>query len=137
MSLSRHIKFSTAEMLTNQKAMTIADAIKQVKAIYMKRGFRITHLLMDGQFETLHGDIAELRITLNTVSADEHVPNIERNIRTVKERSRSICNTLLFKKIPARMIVEIVYASNFWLNSFPHSDGVSNTLSPHAIVTGM
>ena len=40
---------------------------------------------MDGQFEPLHRDLAELGIYLNVVSANEHVPEIEHFIRTVKE----------------------------------------------------
>jgi hypothetical protein len=43
----------------------------------MKRGFRIVDLLMDGQFEPIRGDLAELQITLNTVASGEHVPEIE------------------------------------------------------------
>ena len=40
---------------------------------------------MDGQFEPLRGNLAKLGILLNTASNDEHVPEIERQIRTVKE----------------------------------------------------
>jgi hypothetical protein len=90
MTISRHIKFGTAEAIKNQQNKTILAAIKQVKSIYMRRGFIITHLLMDGQFEPLRADIADLKITLNTVSRDAHVPEIERRIRTVKERTRCI-----------------------------------------------
>jgi hypothetical protein len=35
------------------------------------------------------------------------------------------------------MIIELVYASNFWLNCFPADDGASATLSPRAIVDGL
>ena len=35
---------------------------------------------MDGQFELLRADLAELGILLNTASNDEHVPEIERQI---------------------------------------------------------
>jgi hypothetical protein len=38
--------------------------------------------------------------------------------------------------LPPRMIVEMVYASNFWLNSFPTTGGISTTLSPRAIIAG-
>jgi hypothetical protein len=137
MTISRSLKFGTAESLKNQKDKTILISIKQVKSIYAKRGFKITHMLMDGQFESLRADIADLQITLNTVSNDEHVPEIERRIRTVKERTRCIYSTLPFPKIPPRMVIEMVYYSNFWLNSFPPSDGVSKVLSPRAIVVGL
>jgi hypothetical protein len=53
MTISRHIGFGTGKMLQNQKSATILGAIKQVKSIYMKRGFKLDHILMDGQFEPL------------------------------------------------------------------------------------
>ena len=34
-------------------------------------------MLMDGEFNTLRKDLAEMQITLNTVSHDEHVAEIE------------------------------------------------------------
>ena len=52
-AISRYIKFSTAELLANQQITTITKAIKHVYQAYIKRGFRITKLLVDGQFEGL------------------------------------------------------------------------------------
>lgn len=123
-------------MIKNSKSTTIIQAIKAIRDIYRKRGFRITHILMDGQFEPIRGELGGLHITLNTVANDEHVPEVERYIRTIKDRTRSIYNSLPFTRMPAMMIVEMVYYSVFWLNSFPALDGVSRTLSPRAIVTG-
>ena len=74
---------------------------------------------------------------LNTVSRDEHVPEVERHIRTLKERCRSVVNALPFKKMPNRMVAELVYAMTFWLNAFPAADGVSAHMSPREIVTGL
>jgi hypothetical protein len=91
---------------------------------------------MDGEFEPLRDDLLELGITLNTTANDEHVGDIERYIRTVKERVRCIYNVLPFTLIPHRLIVEMVYFSIFWLNSFSPSDGISTTLNPRALVTG-
>ena len=54
-------------MLQNQKSATIVSAIKQVQAIYSKRGFTITTLLMDGQFEPIRVDLAALTITLTII----------------------------------------------------------------------
>ena len=91
---------------------------------------------MDGQFEPLRGNLAELGIILNTASNDEHVPEIERQIQTVKERTRAIYCTLPFKKMPRHLIIEMVYTANYWLNMFPRKGGVSKTLSPRTLLTG-
>jgi len=74
-------------------------------------------------------------IILNVTSRDEHVPEIERFIRTVKERVRAIVNTLPLEQYPNRLIIEMVYNALFWLNCFPHKDGIHPTLSPRTIIT--
>jgi hypothetical protein len=45
-TISRHIKFCTAEMLQNHKATTLLAAIKQVKSVYKKRGFNLSQMCM-------------------------------------------------------------------------------------------
>jgi hypothetical protein len=135
-TISRHIKFGTAELIADQKHETLVKAARDVHNIYKKRGFNITTVLMDGQFEGITGDLAGFGVTVNTVARGEHVPEAERYIRTIKERARCVYNTMPFKKIPGRMVAELIYYSVFWLNSFPARDGISKTLSPRSIVTG-
>jgi hypothetical protein len=68
MTVSRHLRFGTAENITNQTKKTLLASIKQVKSTYLKRGFILTDLLMDGQFEPLRADLADMQLNLNTVS---------------------------------------------------------------------
>ena len=83
---SRHIKFTTVQFIPNAKVQTLLDSIIKVDNIYRTRGFRVKTLLVDGQFACLEeGLIGKRNITLNTCSNDEHVIEIERMIRTVKE----------------------------------------------------
>jgi hypothetical protein len=136
-TVSHHIRFSTSEMITDQKAPTLLESIKQVRNFYAQRGFRIVNCIMDGQFETLRGDLADLNIALETCGHDDHVPEIERHIRTLKERARAVYNTLPFQRLPARMIIELIHYCTFWLNAFPHADVLSDVLSPRNIVSGL
>eukprot|EP00957_Ditylum_brightwellii_P046336 3516129-Ditylum_brightwellii.AAC.1 len=92
---------------------------------------------MNGQFKPLHGNLAEEKITLEVCSNNEHVAEIKRQNRTVKERVRAVYNTLPFKKVPGRILVELVNFVVFWLNVFLPSAGVSKTLSPRTIITGL
>ena len=64
-------------------------------------------MLMDGEFVPFHGGLAELGVTLNETSRDEHVGDIERYILTVKEHMCAIYNTLPFQKIPMRLVIEM------------------------------
>ncbi len=52
----------------------------------------------------------------------------------IKECGRGILNTLLFKKIPQIMLIELIYHVVLWLNAFPTKSVVSMTLSPRKIV---
>ena len=84
-TLSRIIKFGTMEAVADQKETTLLKCIKGVISLYWKAGFKVTVVLMDGEFMPLHGGLAELGIRLNETSRDEHVREIEWYILTVKE----------------------------------------------------
>jgi hypothetical protein len=75
-------------------------------------------------------------IHLNTTAASEYVPDVERQIRVLKERARALRRTLPFKIIPSRMIIEMIANVVLWINAFPPSSGVSKTFSPRTIMTG-
>jgi hypothetical protein len=104
---------------------------------YCQRGFILEIDEVDGQFEPLRGDLAEMGITLNKCSHEEHVPVAERRIRTLKERCRSICNTLPFTKLPPMLTVQMVSTCNFWLNIYPPKDGISRNINPRELITGV
>ena len=89
-TISRNIKFGTAVLIANQKLDTLVKAARKVRNIYKKRGFTTTIMLMDGQFEGITGDLAEIGITLNTDARGKHDPEAERFIRTIKERARCV-----------------------------------------------
>jgi hypothetical protein len=73
-SISRHIKFGTAEMLKSESAaQQLMTSIKLVTQTYVTHGFRVTSMMVDGQFEPLQGELAGLGIAVNCVSQDEHV----------------------------------------------------------------
>ena len=135
-TLSRNVKFGTVEAIMDRKQATMLKSIAHVATLYRKAGFKVTTALMDGEFVPLRGGLAKIGITLNETSRDEHVGDIELYIRTIKERMRSIYNTMPFHKVPARLVIEMAKTAVFWLNAFPVSRGVSRDLSPRTILTG-
>jgi hypothetical protein len=137
MSISRDIHFITAEAIPNRQAATLMKCLRNIHGAYLQRGFRVTHVHGDLEFECLRGAIAtDMKATLNLASEDEHVPEIERCIRTVKERTRCTYQHTGFERYPPKLIVEMIFLSVFWINAFPHKNGVSPTISPATIVTG-
>jgi hypothetical protein len=73
---------------------------------------------------------------LNVVTADDHVGEVERSIRTIKERVRTLIHGLPFRRLPKLIIKEMVFAAVKLLNQFPADGGISDTMSPYTIMTG-
>jgi hypothetical protein len=57
-------------MINDERNSTIMRAIQHVPNIYQTRNFKITHLLLDGQFETLSNTINGHGLTANICSQD-------------------------------------------------------------------
>lgn len=130
------MKFTTATSIKSRKKAEVTTALKKVLKLYKNRGFNPKTIIMDGEFKPMKSEISEMGLTLNSTAANEHVPQIESQIRVVKEQARCICHTLPFKFIPLLMIVEMIYMSTMWINAFPPKGGVSTNLSPCNIMTG-
>ena len=103
----------------------------------MQLGFKISNILMDGQFACIRENLAELQIKLNIFSNNKHMGEIKQLNCTVKERVRGVYNTLPFKKIPRSMIAKLVALVIFYLNALPPSPSVRGELRPHQIITGI
>jgi hypothetical protein len=84
-SISRHLHFGTVEWLKDLKKDTIVIEIKCLTNVYKERNFTVTTILADGQFENIRNDVLGLGISINITGSDEHVPEAERYIRTLKE----------------------------------------------------
>ena len=135
-SISWNLKLTTTENIPTRTARQLVAAFKHVLAIYKKRGFDVETALMDGEFTPLiKADILEMGVHLNIISANEHVPEIERRVRVIKERSRSTRHNLPFTYIPKAMVVTMVGNATAWINAFPPKGGVSSVLSPRTVLT--
>ena len=98
-------------------------------------GLNISTMYMDMEFEWLRKHLTY--VNLNTTAASEHVPKIERIIRIIKERARSIYSTLPYKRIPGSMVIELIKYVVFWINFFPPNIRILATYSPRTTITGI
>ena len=83
-TISIHVNFMTSEHIPNAEASTLQESIRQVKQIYMQRGFKITNILTDGKFICIRDNLSKLQINLNICSNDEHLGEIVRLNHTIK-----------------------------------------------------
>jgi len=128
MTASRNIKFITAEYVATRTAKNLSIHMERVTQVYKRAGFNVRTILMDGEFKIIKDLMPQ--VECNTTAAKEHVSEAERNIRTIKERTRGIIGTLPFEYIPRRLKMEIIYFAVLWLNAFPVKMGVSSVHSP-------
>ena len=133
-TVSRNIKFGTVHNLPDRQVPTLIKAIREVINVYKARGFRVTSILTDPEFLPLKDSFPGTLI--DPCGENEHVPDVERYIRTIKDSVRSCNNSLPFARIPRIMLIHMVKNAVFWLNSIPAEDGVSEILSPRYILTG-
>jgi hypothetical protein len=133
-TISRKLHIGTGEKLANRQVPNVAYSLKKVLQLYHHRGFRVTTILADPEFEPLQAIFPH--IPFNLCAQDEHVPEIKRYVRTVKDRVQSGYNSLPFEHLTWLMLVRLICNAVFWLNAFPHEDGVSAHLSPRYLFTG-
>ena len=118
--------FLTVEPLDNRQVPTIVKCLEDTIRIYKNRGFNIGSILCDGEFTPLKPYFP----SLNPCAAGQHIPGIERTVRTVKDSMRSTYCMLPFRRVPRILLRYLARNAVFWLNSFPAEDGVSSIYSP-------
>ena len=133
---SGKINFITSQALYGRSARQIIDGLNIVQQIYKNRGFIITDIHGDNEFDKNKLREHIMPTNLQICAADEHVPIVERSIRTLKERARSGTHSIPYKRYPRIMTVALVESMTTWLNAFPTTNGISSTMSPAAIVIG-
>jgi hypothetical protein len=133
-TISRKIGFRTVSYITDRHTTKFHHELKAVLHLYKSRGFNICDIHCDNEFECIREEVRPIR--LNVVPADSHVGEVERSIRTIKERLRACAHGLPFKRLPKLMIIHMTADVVRCLNQFPWKYGISETLSPSAIVTG-
>ena len=135
-TLSRNLHFGTVEYIINRKQETIFEAMTNVLALYTYFNFTVRSLLTDGEFNVLKDKFLEKGVLLNVAAAHEHVGDIERYIRVIKERVRAVIATLPFDHFPRILRREIILFAVSALNMTIRLNGVTPHHSPTSIVTG-
>jgi len=88
-TISRGLHFDTVKVLKNRQIDTISKALDNVVRLYRRRGFKVTECNANPEFRPLQGAYAGT--SFNLCAEDEHVPEIERYIRTTKDVATICC----------------------------------------------
>ena len=102
---------------------------------YNKGGFFIQLIHCDGEYKQLIEPVQDkLNATMNFANPGDHVPEAERNNRTIKERIRAAFHRLPYKAMPRVMIRYLSMECTSKLNIFPAKAGISPYYSPRILL---
>ena len=135
-AIDRSIKYRSLIPLDSRVADKLYKGLDKIFRLYNNAGHLITSVNCDGEFRSIMDDVADdLDVKMNYTARSEHVPEAERNNRTIGERIRATYHNLPYKAIPRIMLRHLAMVCTKQLNYFPAKGGVSSYLSPHVILT--
>ncbi len=82
-SSSRNINLITIKHVPQRTASKLGYLLQRIIRVYARAGFTVRTILMDNEFEKVKDHVPEAN--LNTPAAAEHIGEIERKIRVIKE----------------------------------------------------
>ena len=130
------MNFLTAEYCTLRSKQQLVNKLKAILNQYVTRGFEITAIHGDNEFNVKDIKDFLLPIITHIYGKGEHMCMIERPIKVIKERSRCICSALPYHYDTELMMVTLIKVVIRWLDAFPSKNSISNNLSPSMIVEG-
>jgi len=106
------------------------SAVQNICNLYEARGFRIS----DNEFSSIRESI--LPIELVIVGKGQHIPEVERSIRTLKEDVRTTIHGLPILFYPQLMMKSLLIHVTRLRNMLPSPNSVCQHLSPATVVIG-
>jgi hypothetical protein len=131
-TLSWKIRLATVEQLPLRTATQLSNSLTKIVKQYVCTGFIVRVIMMDQELDK--GKDTCNMVEINTTAVREHVGEIKRFIRTIKEHSRALMSDLPYNILPRQVTIHLVYFAVLLLNSLPAAAGVSKKYSPHKIV---
>jgi hypothetical protein len=141
-SISEHLGHLQTIIIGANTERNFMNGISKMVSHYALRVFKVVHIMGDNAFECCHvsleSDLHNIKLT--TCDKDGHVQIIEQGIRFIKDRVCGIwamMKTLKYKRLPRRLLIEIVYKTIIMIVSIVRKGGVSTFLSSREIITGV
>ena len=135
-TISESVNFVTCDFMERKTKKSLIKQLGLVIKKYNSRGFVISDVFADNEFDMEDLKNKILPSTLQLCAAGEHVSKVERVIRTVKDRCRTICHSLPYSSFPKLMSKGLVAHSVNWINTFTASGGVVGPYSPSYLLEG-
>ena len=106
MTLSRKIRLVTAKYLQPWMAKQLGSLLTKVVNLYARGGFTVCTILMDQEFDKVTDLLPNVEV--NTTAACEHIAEIKRMHRTIKEHARRTRAMLPFAHLPKPIVINLI-----------------------------
>ena len=132
--ISGKLNYISIFSLKKRAQDNVIKGLLRVIQRYMRRGMVAAHVHGDGEFdrETIKDALKPVHMKIRTL--EEHCGVAERTIRAVKERTSCVTNRLPYRQYPKVTVKNLVELAGEMLNIMPSDHGVSDTLSPTAMI---
>jgi hypothetical protein len=134
-TIAQTIRFRSAIPIKNRMHEEYYCVLDMVLRVYNSVGFHIKTIHCNGEFRAMMEKVKDdLGVSINFTNALDHVPEAERNNRTIKERVRAAYHRLPYKALPRTLIWYLVTTQASQLNLFTAKGGISPYYSPRTIL---
>ena len=140
----RELKGGHAIPLPSRHVNVVGHALKRILNGYTRRGFRIAMIYADEEFTALEGEVKvdgsddrSVAVPFDFAARDDHIPEVERFNRTIKDSVRSAYNVLPFTHVPKTVVRHLVLNAVFWWNALPNDNSPFDLYSNHYILHGV
>ena len=141
-SISDKLKYRTATPTTttpkgNKSTTSMIHIFTDIINRYNSRGFDVEVIHGDNEFDVkaLHQKLSPTHLQI--YGTNEHVGHAENGIKHVKERTRSVCHSVPYRKYTKIMVTNLIEYVISNMNDFPSKNSISDTMSPATIVEGV
>ena len=111
----------------------LGGSLTKVVNLYAEGGFTVCTILMDQEFDNVTDLLPNVEV--NTTVACEHIAEIKRMHRTIKEHARGTRAMLPFAHLPKPIVINLIYWTCLWLNAFLVPGGISSHYSPQELMS--
>ena len=125
------------EFPPSRTAKQLSKSLTKIVKIYARGGFIVRLVMMDMEFEKIKDEFDT--VVVNTTGVREHVGEIKRLIKFIKERACCVILDLrvaCFKYLHMLIVVHCLYFVTMMINAVPADGSISEKYSPREIVTG-
>ena len=133
-AISRDLKHRYVGFTDSRSASQMLQQIRKLDQLYSSRGFRVTTLHADPEFEKIRDEVRPMNLIV--CEAGAHVPEVERSTQTVKNGCRSQTHSMPYRAMPRIMIRALVQMIIDELNAEPARDGYKGA-TPRNIIDNL